>query len=137
MIRSMILFSCMFAIALVCCVDPCMAEGKKVDYNKLLQKKVPLLLEFGRGWCKPCKYMKPILKDIAKAYGPRAVVCTVDMGVNRELNQAFKIRMMPTQVFILPDGREFHRNIGTLERDQIIQIFAKMGLPPPAKKNLW
>lgn len=135
--RMGILFACMIVAVSTSSLDLCLAEGKKVDLDKLLQEKVPLLLEFGRGWCKPCKYMKPILKDIAKAYGPRVIVCTVDMGVNRDLNQAFKIKMMPTQVFILPDGREFHRNIGTLERDQIVQIFTKMGLPPPAKKNLW
>ena len=30
--------------------------------------------------------------------------------------------MMPTQVFLTPDGREFFRNEGTLEREQIAQI---------------
>jgi hypothetical protein len=40
--------------------------------------------------------------------------------------------MMPTQVFLMPDGKEFFRNEGTLEREQIAQVFAKMGLGQPS-----
>jgi hypothetical protein len=39
---------------------------------------------------------------------------------------------MPTQVFLSPDGKEFFRNEGILERDGIIQVFSRMGLPAPA-----
>ncbi len=102
--------------------------SQRIDMQAILAKRVPVLFEFGRGWCKPCKYMKPILDDMAKAYAGRAIVTTVDMDANADLVRAFRIRMMPTQVFVTPDGKEFLRNEGTLERDQIMQIFAKMGL---------
>jgi thioredoxin 1 len=72
--------------------------------------------------------MKPILEDMAKTYAGKAIVTTVDMDANKDLVQAFKIRLMPTQVFLTPDGKEFFRNEGTLEREQIAQVFAKMGL---------
>ncbi len=104
----------------------------RIDLHALVAKKVPILLEFGRGWCIPCKYMKPILKDMEQAYAGRAIVTTVDMDANMDLVRAFRIRMMPTQVFLSPDGKEFHRNEGTFEREQIAQVFAKMGLAPQA-----
>jgi thioredoxin 1 len=106
------------------------AAGPKIDLNALAAKKIPVLLEFGRGWCIPCKYMKPILNDMAKAFKGSAIVTTVDMDANRNLVRAFRIRMMPTQVFLSPDGKEFFRHEGTLEREQIVQIFAKMGVRP-------
>ena len=105
----------------------------KINLRTLLEKRVPILLEFGRGWCIPCKYMKPILADMAKAYTGRAIVMTVDMDANVDLIRQFKIRMMPTQVFIMPDGREFHRHEGVLEREQIVQVFSKMGVPGPTQ----
>jgi thioredoxin 1 len=108
----------------------CEAEGK-INLQALMAKQVPILLEFGRGWCKPCKYMKPILEDMAKTYAGKAIVTTVDMDANKDLVQAFRIRLMPTQVFLTPDGKEFFRNEGTLEREQIAQVFAKMGLGQP------
>jgi thioredoxin 1 len=106
--------------------------GPRIDLNAMLAKKVPILLEFGRGWCIPCKYMKPILAETARAYAGRVIVTTVDMDANRNLVRTFKIRLMPTQVFLTPDGREFFRNEGTLERARIEKILGKMGVPPPA-----
>jgi thioredoxin 1 len=109
------------------------AAEPKINIQALLSKQVPILLEFGRGWCIPCKYMKPILEDTSKAYTGRAIVTTVDMDANKDLVRTFKIRMMPTQVFLSPDGKEFFRNEGTLEREQIAQVFAKMGAAPASQ----
>jgi thioredoxin 1 len=100
----------------------------RIDLKALTAKRVPILLEFGRGWCIPCKYMKPILEDMTKAYNGKAIVTTVDMDANKDLVRSFNIRMMPTQVFLTPDGKEFFRNEGTLEREQIAQVFQKMGV---------
>ncbi|MFH1112717.1 MAG: thioredoxin family protein [Pseudomonadota bacterium] len=105
--------------------------AERIDLQTLMAKKVPVLLEFGRGWCIPCKYMKPILDDMAKAYAEKAIVMTVEMDANADLVRSFGIRMMPTQIFLAPDGKEFWRNEGTLEREQIVQVFTKMGVPPP------
>ena len=115
-------------MALLVIIAPSHVEPK-IDLRALASKRVPVLLEFGRGWCIPCKYMKPILDDMARAYAGRAIVTTVDMDANKDLVRDFKVRMMPTQVFLTPDGKEFFRNEGTLEREQIAQVFAKMGVP--------
>ncbi|MFZ5865819.1 MAG: thioredoxin family protein [Thermodesulfobacteriota bacterium] len=111
------------------------AADPQINIQALAAKKMPVLLEFGRGWCIPCKYMKPILEDMAKAYSGRAIVTTVDMDANKDLVRQFRIRMMPTQVFLTPDGKEFIRNEGTLEREQIMKIFAQMGLPAPGSQG--
>jgi thioredoxin-like negative regulator of GroEL len=105
----------------------------KINLQALVAKRMPVLLEFGRGWCIPCKYMKPILEDMAAAYRGKAIVLPVDMDANKDLVRSFRIRMMPTQVFLTADGKEFIRNEGTLEREQIMQVFAKMGVPPPQR----
>lgn len=103
----------------------------KINLQALTAKRMPVLLEFGRGWCIPCKYMKPILEEMAAAYQGKAIVLAVDMDANKDLVRSFRIRMMPTQVFLTPEGKEFTRNEGVLERDQIVQVFAKMGVASP------
>lgn len=121
------------------------ASEPKINLPALLSKKMPILLEFGRGWCIPCKYMKPILDDMSQAYAGKAIVMTVDMDANKDLVRNFRIRMMPTQVFLTPDGKEFFRNEGTIEREGIQQVFLKMGViasaapsaaPPPQQAPL-
>ncbi|AFM27982.1 thioredoxin family protein [Desulfomonile tiedjei] len=112
------------------------AADPKIDLKALTAKRVPILLEFGRGWCIPCKYMKPILEEMAKAYAGKAIVTTVDMDVNKDLVRSFNIRMMPTQVFLMPDGREFFRNEGTFEREQIAKVFQDMGVGVPGQQGV-
>jgi len=103
-------------------------DGQRIDLQSMTAKRVPVLLEFGKGWCRPCKYMKPILDDVAQEYGEKAIVAAVDMDANYDLVRRFGIRVMPTQVFLLPDGKEFIRNEGVLEREDIRTVFSKMGL---------
>lgn len=124
---SAVIFVGLF-VALVLWPGGINASDPKINLPSLLTKRVPILLEFGRGWCKPCKYMKPILDDMSAAYAGKAIVMTVDMDVNKDMVRDFNIRLMPTQVFLTPDGREFRRNEGTLEREGIMQIFAQMGV---------
>lgn len=104
------------------------SEDLRIDLQSMTAKRVPILLEFGKGWCQPCKYMKPILEDMAKEYGEKAIVATVDMDANYDLVRRFGVRVMPTQVFLRPDGKEFFRNEGVLEREHIRTIFSKMGV---------
>jgi len=118
-------------VGLLALTSSTFAAEPKINMQALLNQRVPILLEFGRGWCIPCKYMKPILEDTSKAFSGRAIVTTVDMDANKDLVRNFNIRMMPTQVFLTPDGKEFYRNEGTLEREQIAQVFAKMGVAGP------
>jgi thioredoxin 1 len=125
-----ILLCTMVASCLVLAGSMALAAGR-INLQALMAQRAPILLEFGRGWCKPCKYMKPILADMARVYAGRAIVTAVDMDANVDLVRAFRIRMMPTQVFLTPDGQEFFRNEGTLEREQIAQVFSKMGVQPP------
>ena len=103
-------------------------EGQRIDLDAMMAKRMPILLEFGKGWCRPCKYMKPILEDMAKEYGEKAIVATVDMDANYDLVRGFGVRVMPTQVFLQPDGKEFFRNEGVLEREDIRTIFSKAGV---------
>jgi thioredoxin 1 len=130
--RMLVILMCGLVIGALGSLCNGYAADPKINLQALVAKRVPVLLEFGRGWCIPCKYMKPILEDMSTAYAGKAIVMTVDMDANKDLVRDFRIRMMPTQVFLMPDGKEFFRNEGTLEREQIAQVFAKMGLGQPS-----
>lgn len=110
--------------------SPDTLDGSPINIEDLLAKQKPILLEFGKGWCMPCKYMKPILEETARVFQGKAVVATVDMDANIDLVRRFSIRVMPTQIFLSPNGTEFFRNEGVLQQEHIVQIFNKMGLTP-------
>src|SRR5271157_3441292 len=105
------------------CAFQTQAAEPRIDLRALFAKKVPILLEFGSNCCPSCQYSKEALDDLAKVYGGKAIVTGVDVAVNKDLARNFKIRLTPTQIFLSRDGKEFFRKEGTLQRDQMIQVF--------------
>lgn len=101
---------------------------QKVEIQSLLSAKLPVMLQFGKSWCPRCKSTKPILDAAARAFAGKAMIVPVDVETNRELVGRFNVRLIPTQVFLLPDGREFFRHEGILQEQHIGDIFARIGL---------
>ena len=97
--------------------------------QSILSKGIPVMMQFGKRYCPRCKANKPVLDSAAKAYAGQAQIVSVDSDVNMHLVRNFRIRLIPTQIFLLPNGKEFYRHEGFLRGHHIAQIFSKMGLP--------
>lgn len=70
-------------------------------FNDLVAKsEIPVLLDFYADWCGPCKVMSPIIDELAEEYEGRALVAKVNTEVNPQLTQHFKIRSIPTIMFV-------------------------------------
>jgi thioredoxin 1 len=95
---------------------------------KCLKSGRPTMADFGRGWCKPCKAMVPVLKQAAQDYRAKANIVFVEMGEYGKLARQHRIAFMPTQIFFDAKGKEMSRHIGYLDNKGINEQFAKMGV---------
>ncbi len=59
-----------------------------------------ILLDFYASWCGPCKVLSPIIDELAHEIGDRAIIAKVDSEANPKLSAFFKIKSIPTMVFI-------------------------------------
>jgi thioredoxin 1 len=91
-------------------------------------KKLPRLVDLGRGTCIPCKLMAPILTELTAEYKGRAIVEVIDLRERPEAAQEYGIRVIPTQVFFDRNGSEVWRHEGFLAKDAIIAKFGEMGV---------
>ncbi len=88
------------------------------------------MLQFGKSWCPRCQSTKPILDKVTQTYAGSALIVPVDVEVNKNLVRDFRIRLIPTQIFLMPDQSEFLRHEGILQEQQISEILTKMGVRP-------
>lgn len=71
------------------------------NFNELVGKsEVPVLLDFYADWCGPCKILGPFIDELAEEYEGRALVAKVNTETNPMLSQHFKIKSIPTLMFI-------------------------------------
>ena len=91
--------------------------------------RLPRLVDLGAKTCIPCKMMAPILEDLKTSLAGRLDVQFIDVSVpeNRSLAQQYKIELIPTQVFLGPDGKELWRHEGFLGKEDILAKWKELG----------
>jgi thioredoxin 1 len=97
-----------------------LVEQKKESYKVTF-------MEIGSVNCIPCKMMQPIMKEIEQDYSGVVKVEFYDLYEpnGRTIGQKYRIRVMPTQVFLDANGKEFFRHEGFYPKDELSKMLDK------------
>jgi thioredoxin 1 len=85
-------------------------------------------LELGSVGCVPCEAMKPVMQAVRDKYGKQIEVTFHDVKVNRSIAKEWGIRLIPTQIFLDPAGKEVFRHEGFLALEEVNKVLQQMGL---------
>lgn len=88
---------------------------------------LPSMLEFGAIGCIPCKAMEGVLEELRKSYRNTLIVRFINVREEREETEKHKIQIIPTQIFLAPDGKEIFRHEGYFSADEISAKFKELG----------
>ncbi len=99
---------------------------------KVETKPKVTFIELGSVNCIPCKMMQPVMKSIEEKYGNQVKVVFYDVWTKEQKHyaQIYKIRLIPTQVFLDENGKEFHRHEGFYPEAEIEKLLKSRGLKP-------
>jgi len=86
-----------------------------------------VMLELGSVGCIPCEQMKPVMQRLSAGYGKKLAVHFVDVRVDSRTARKFGVLMIPTQVFLDKEGREFHRHVGYYSFEEIEAVLKQAG----------
>jgi thioredoxin 1 len=87
-----------------------------------------VMLELGSVGCKPCEQMKAVMEKLRTNYKGKLEVFFVDVRRDRDTAQKFGVYVIPTQVFLDKNGKEFHRHIGYYGYGEIAPVLKKAGI---------
>ena len=115
-------------VALIAAPLQSQVEGS-ADYA---QKRKITFVELGSVKCIPCRQMQPVMKAIEEKYGDQVQVVFYDVWKEDQRHHAeeYKIRVIPTQVFLDQNGRELMRHEGFFPEKEIDVFLQSKGLKP-------
>jgi thioredoxin 1 len=87
-------------------------------------------VELGSVNCIPCKMMQPIMKEIEEEYKNQVKVIFHDVwtDIGQPYAAKYRIRVIPTQVFLDKDGKEYFRHEGFFPKEQLVEVLKKQGV---------
>jgi thioredoxin 1 len=129
MIRGISFFLLAGVISLSCGA----ASSKTDETNKNTAATENILVTFvelGSVRCIPCKLMQPVMKAIEKDYAGQVKVVFHDVWTpeGEPFGQTYKIRVIPTQVFLDKEGREYFRHEGFFPKEELVKILKQKGV---------
>ena len=90
-------------------------------------KGLPVVADFGRGTCIPCKMMQPILEKLERNFKGKVSILILDIREYSSLSQKYGITLIPTQIFFDASGEEMFRHQGFMPEEDIVAQLKKMG----------
>jgi thioredoxin 1 len=108
------------------------SSSKKKILSAASKSAIPLVtfIELGSVRCIPCKAMQPVMAAIERKYGNQVKVVFYDVWKpeQAQFGKTYHIRLIPTQVFLDKNGKEFFRHEGFYPEAQIDTLLQKQGL---------
>ncbi len=102
-----------------------------VSTNEQNIKKAKItFVELGSVNCIPCRQMQPVMKAIEEKFGAQVEVVFHDVWKDKAPAQKYGIQLIPTQVFLDENGKEFFRHEGFYAEDEIIKLFETKNVKP-------
>lgn len=96
-------------------------EVTDATFAKLvLESELPVVVYFWADWCPPCKWMAPIIKEVASENRETFLIAKVDADKNSLSIEKHQISAIPTFI-VFRDGKVIKRFVGGMQKNHLTQ----------------
>jgi thioredoxin 1 len=90
----------------------------------VLQAGLPVLVDFWAGWCPPCRWLDPIVEELAAEQAGRLLVAKVDADDNPGLVRRYGTLSLPS-LLVFVSGVEKGRIVGARPKRRLLAEVAE------------
>lgn len=91
--------------------------------ERVINSRLPVLVDFWAPWCGPCQQVAPVLEDLAREYRGRVIVAKLNVDENGYTAREFRVSSIPT-LLLIRDGNELNRVVGAQSRPHIERLLS-------------
>lgn len=91
------------------------------NFTKLvMESELPVVVYFWADWCPPCKWMAPIIKEVASENQETFLIAKLDADRNRQTVLKYRIEALPTFV-VFKNGKMRGRFVGGMQKADLVE----------------
>lgn len=90
---------------------------------EVIRSELPVLVEFTADWCPPCRQMGPVLRALAAEEADRLKVVQLNVDLNPETTNTYKVLSMPTFMVFL-GGEPVKSMVGARPKRRLLEELA-------------
>lgn len=133
--KQLCVLLCILSLSGFWTVTPAGAEKTSIEAsskeNPKDDSKIKVtFVELGSVRCIPCKKMMPIMEQIKKEYKGQVKVVFHDVWTaeGKPYARKYKIKLIPTQVFLDKNGKEYFRHVGFFPKEELVKVLKQQGV---------
>jgi len=86
--------------------------------KKVLESKIPVLVDFWAPWCRPCLMAAPVLEELAKEYAGKITFAKLDVDQNAQVAAKYNIMAIPNLI-IFKEGKPASQIVGFKPKEEL------------------
>ncbi len=86
--------------------------------QKVLESKIPVLVDFWAPWCRPCLMAAPVLEELAKEYADKITFTKLDVDQNAKVAAKYNIMAIPNLI-IFKEGKPVSQIVGYKPKEEL------------------
>ena len=102
--------------------------------EKVLDSKIPVIMDFYADWCGPCRALSPVIERISKEYEGKVSLVKVDCDECTDLAAEMEIKSIPT-IIVFNNGEQVGKKIGAVPEPELRKFIEKSIKPKKEKKK--
>ena len=86
--------------------------------QEVLESLLSVVVEFGADWCRPCKVLEPILRQLALEWSGKVIVAHINIDHAQNLVRSLTIFSVPTTI-LFSKGKAVERLVGLQTKEKL------------------